>query len=291
MPRIHPTAIVTGDCSLEADVEIGPGCVLTGPVRLDRGVRLIGHVYLTGPVRIGDGTVVYPFTCIGFPPQDTKFAEGSPTAGVEIGARCVLREQVTVHASWSPEIPTRVGHRVFMMAQSHVGHDAQVGNDVVMVNVSGVAGHARVGDGATLGGSALVHQHTRIGRLAFLSGGTAVSADVPPFCTLVERNRLGGINLVGMRRAGIPRDEITRARAAFRDVFRPALPRGEMLAILEARSAESAVVAEMARFVREAQRPICAGAGRPPRLLAAWLHAWRRGQGFELATHDHEPEL
>jgi len=280
MPEIHPSAVVGKACELADDVVIGPHCVLQGRVRLGPGARLIAAVHLNGPVEVGEGTEVYPGACLGFPGQDLKFKAGMPTAGVRIGRSCIIREHVTVHAATNDHTPTTVGDRCFMMACSHLGHDARIGNDVTMVNGSGLAGHAQVGDNATLSGAAVIHQFTRVGRLAFMSGGTGVSMDVPPFCMVPERQRIAGINLVGMRRLGISREEITRVREAFRQVFRPGdLSKEEMIERLEELGKGSPAVLEMAAFVRESKRAICPGPGRPPRLVASWLNLRRRGRG------------
>src|SRR5579862_400279 len=99
MPAIHPTATVAPEAELADSVEIGPFCVVTGPVRLGAGVRLIGNVYLAGPATIGEGTTIYPFACIGFPPQDVKFKLGDRTAGVVMGKHGVIREHATIHAA------------------------------------------------------------------------------------------------------------------------------------------------------------------------------------------------
>jgi UDP-N-acetylglucosamine acyltransferase len=266
MPTVHPTAIVSKHTELAEDAQIGPYCVLDGAVTLGPGVRLISHVVLRGPVEVGAGTQVWPFAAIGCPPQDYKFGPDSVTAGVRIGQGCLIRESVTIHASTSADRPTTIGDRVFMMASTHAAHDCTVEDEVVMVNYAGLAGHAHVGRKATLSGGAIVHQFCRIGRLAFMSGGTGVSADVPPFCVVNERQRLGGVNLVGMRRAGMDRAEITAVRRAFREALRPSLPRAETIGILERLGTEWPAVAEMAEFVRTAKRPVCPGRGRPPRL-------------------------
>jgi UDP-N-acetylglucosamine acyltransferase len=258
-------------------------------VTLGPGVRLLASVYLQGPVSIGEGTVLYPGACIGFEPQDYKFKPGAATAGVTIGAGCLIREHVTIHAASNEHTPTRLGDNCFMMAYTHLGHDCRVGNRVIMVNYSGLSGHCEVADNATLSGHVGAHQFVRIGRLAFLSGGTSVGMDVPPFCMVNERNRLGGLNLVGMRRNGISRVEITEVRRAFRDLFRRPTPKDEMLSELDARGRASPAVAEIAEFVRGTKRGICPGMGRPPRVLTTWLQRKRRGEIPEF--EDEEAEL
>jgi UDP-N-acetylglucosamine acyltransferase len=265
MAKIHPTAVVSPQCELAETAEVGPYCTLTGRVRLGEGVRLIGHNYINGPVTIGAGTIVYPFACLGYEPQDYKFKPGMVSAGVEIGSECIIREHATVHAASNDHTPTRIGNRVFMMVSTHVAHDCQIGNNVVFVNGAGIAGHGVIGDNVTLGGNAVIHQFVRIGRLVMMSGDCAVSMDVPPFCTVSERNRIGGLNLVGLRRAGVPRDQITVLRSAFRDLLRNPMPRAELVARLRERAAASPLLTEMADFIESSKRGVTPGMGRPPR--------------------------
>jgi UDP-N-acetylglucosamine acyltransferase len=274
---IHPTASVSPQCQIAPDAEVGPHCVLTGAVKLCAGVRLLGNVYVSGPCAIGEGTMIYPFACIGFPGQDVKFKPGDPTTGVVIGTHGIIREHATVHAATKPDRPTIIGDRVFMMVNSHVGHDGLVGNNVVMVNNSAIGGHAQLFDNCTLGGGALIHQFNRVGRFAFVSGGVACSADVPPFCISDERNRIAGLNLVGLQRNGFSRDQVSALRRAFRDLFRTTVPREEMIRVLRERGADCPPLIEMAEFVetlgqgRSKPRAMCAGPGRPPRSVAALL--------------------
>lgn len=290
MPSIHPAASISPEAELADGVEIGPHCVLTGAVKLGPGVRLLGHNYIAGPVTIGEGTIIYPFACIGFPPQDVKFKPGDKTAGVAIGKSCQLREHVTIHAASNDHTPTTVGDKVFMMVNAHLGHDVKVGNNVIMVNNSAVGGHGQLHDNATLGGGVLVHQYGRVGRLAFISGGLAVSTDVPPFCMVGERNRLNGLNLVGLRRSGVPREQITVLRRVFREALWRVIRKDEMLRILDERAQGCPPVAEIAEFVRGTRRSICPGHGKLPRALTTWLAAVRRGQTTVDAVPEYDDE-
>jgi UDP-N-acetylglucosamine acyltransferase len=176
-----------------------------------------------------------------------------------------------------------------MMVNTHLGHDVRVGDNVTMVNNAAVGGHGQIHDGATLGGGALVHQFCRVGRMAFLSGGIAVSADVPPFCIADERNRIKGINQVGLRRAGWPREHITEVRRAFRDLLRSPMPRDEMVRELERRGRDCPPVAELGRFIAEAierKRAICPGHGKVPRVLTTWLAKLKGGDATLAAMGD-----
>lgn len=276
MPRVHPTATVSAEARLADDAEIGPWCVLAGRVTLGPGVRLHGNNYIQaegGPVEIGQNTQVYPFACIGYEPQDYKFKPGAPTAGVRIGRDCLIREHATIHAASNTERPTILGDRVFMMVSTHVAHDCVIGDNVVMVNGAGIAGHGRIDNNVTLGGNAVIHQHCRLGRLVMMSGDCAVSLDVPPFCMVSERNRIGGLNLVGLRRSGMPPTQIAALREAFRDLLRKPMPRSEVVRELRDRAAADPAAApaltELADFIESSKRGITPGMGKPTRGSAA----------------------
>jgi UDP-N-acetylglucosamine acyltransferase len=260
MPKIHPSAIVEKSVQLHESVEIGPWCHVSGNVQLGAGVRLVGNVYIQGPVTVGEGTVIYPFACIGFEPQDVKFKPGMPTGGVQIGVNCMIREHVTIHCATKPDVPTTVGDRAFMMVNSHIGHDGRIGNDVTMVNASVIGGHAQIADRVLLGGNSAIHQFVRVGRLAMIGGDSSSSLDVPPFLVGANRNNLAGINLIGMRRSGMDRNDITAVREAYRSVFKPGLMREQMLARLAELGKGSPAVMEMHEFVRTAKRPLLAHA-------------------------------
>ncbi len=249
--RVHPTAIVDTSVQMGPGVEIGPGCIVRGDVKLGAGVKLIAQVCIEGPCEIGEQTSLYPFACIGFPPQDYKFKDGAPTAGVKIGRECLIREHVTIHQSSKTTHPTTVGDRCMLMVASHLGHDTVIGNDVILVNAVLLAGHVRVGDKATLSGNVAVHQFCRVGRLAFVSGGNAFSTDVPPFCIGGSRNTIMGLNKVGMRRNGVPREDINQLDRAFRLAFAERIPRPEMISRLAELAEQSEYVREFRDFLAE----------------------------------------
>jgi UDP-N-acetylglucosamine acyltransferase len=171
------------------------------------------------------------------------------TPGVRIGKNCLIREHVTIHAASKPEHPTTVGDNCFLMVNSHLGHDVVIGDNVTMVNAVLLAGHVTIGNNVTMGGGALVHQFCRIGRLAMVGGGVPVTMDVPPFCISGARNTVAGLNAVGLRRNGVPREDITLLRKAFRLGLGVRQPREAMLAAVAPLTRESAFVREFYDFL------------------------------------------
>ena len=212
---VHPSAVVEEGARLGSGVRIGPFCLVGSEVTLGDGVELKSHVVVTGRTEIGPGTVVFPFTVLGEVPQDLKY-DGAPTRLV-IGARNRIREHVTMNTGTTGGGGiTRVGDDGLFMAGCHIAHDVQVGDRVIVVNGSAVAGHCVIEDDVIIGGLCGIHQFVRIGRGAIIGAVTMVTNDVVPH-GLVQgpRGTLDGLNLVGLKRKGVSRADITALRAAF----------------------------------------------------------------------------
>lgn len=209
---IHASAVIAPGAQIGSNVRIGPFCVIGADVRLADGVELKSHVVIDGDTRIGADTVIFPFASIGQPPQDLKF-RGERTRLV-IGERNRIREYVTMNpGTEGGGGVTRIGDDGLFMSGCHVAHDCQIGNRVILVNSAAVAGHCQIGDEVIIGGLCGIHQFVRIGRGAMIGALSMVTADVLPF-GLVHGPRAGlnGLNLIGLKRAGASRDEISELR-------------------------------------------------------------------------------
>jgi len=220
--RIHASAVVEDGAVIGAGCEIGPFCLVGPEVVLGANVRLKTHSAVTGWTEIGDGTEIFPFASIGEIPQDKKF--GGERTRLIVGKRNRIREGVTMNTGTEGGGGvTRVGDDGLFLANSHVAHDCQVGDRVVMVNSSALAGHCIVGDDVIIGGLSGVHQFVRIGRGVIIGAVTMVTHDVIPY-GLVQgpRGKLDGLNLVGLKRKGVDKADITALRAALQ-----ALKQGE----------------------------------------------------------------
>lgn len=258
---VHSTAIVEDGAKLGAGVEIGPFCTIDKTAVLEDGVRLVSHVAIGPRTRIGARTVIYPQAVLGGEAQIR--GNDAPQARLEIGTDNVIREGVTISlGSAKGTNLTRVGDRCFLMALSHVGHDCRIGNDVTVANGTVFGGHCEVGDGVIMGGLAAVQQFARIGRYAFISGLSGVSTDVIPYGMAIGLHvRLGGLNLIGLRRRKIPRANIHALRACFRFIFKEqpgSIQENAAKAVTVARFAEVPEAKEVIDFIlADAKRPIC----------------------------------
>lgn len=218
MSEIHPSAIIDPDAELD-DVFIGPFCQVGAGVRLGRGCRLESHVVVVGRTTLGAGCRVFPFACLGHRPQDLKYR--GEDSDLIIGSNNQIREHVTMHPGTAHGGgTTRVGDNGLFMAGVHIAHDCQVGNGVIMANNATLAGHVEIQDFAVLGGLSAVHQFVRIGTQAMVGGLAGVEADVIPYgMVLGNRAYLNGLNIIGMKRRGLDRDEIQDLRNAYRALF------------------------------------------------------------------------
>lgn len=215
MSNIHPSAVIEEGAKIGAGCTIGPFCFIGAEVVLGDGVVLKSHVVVTGDTEIGDETTVFSFAVIGEIPQDLKF-KGEKCRTV-LGKRNRVREHVTINAGTEGGGgATRIGDDGLFMAGCHIAHDAQVGDRVIVVNSSAVAGHCVLEDDVIIGGLSGLHQWVRIGKGAIIGALSMVTNDVIPYGLVqAPRGELDGLNLVGLKRRGVSRADITALRAAF----------------------------------------------------------------------------
>jgi len=212
---IHPTAVIEHGADISDDVSIGPFSYIGSQVTLCSGVKIKSHVVVTGNTEVGEQTVIYPFSVIGEIPQDLKFS-GEKTF-LKIGKRNKIREHVTINTGTAGGGGlTSIGNDCLFMAGCHVAHDAIINNKVIVANNGAIAGHCIIEDDVIIGGLAGIHQFVRVGRGAIIGALTMVTNDVIPF-GLVQgpRGTLDGLNLIGLKRKGVDRSDITELRVAF----------------------------------------------------------------------------
>ena len=107
---------------------------------------------------------------------------------------------------------------------SHVAHDCRIGDGVIIINYAGITGNCQIGERATIGGLVGMVPFTRIGAYAYIGGCSRINADVPPF-VLAEGNpaTAHGINVIGLRRAGIAAADRRLLQDAYRLLYRSGL--------------------------------------------------------------------
>lgn len=250
MAKIHPTAVVHPKAELAEDVEVGPYSIIGPNVVIDSGTVLGAHVVIEENTFIGKMNSIGHGAVLGAPPQDRKFKH--ERTYLRIGDNNLIREYVTIHRASGEGEETVIGNNCFLMAYSHIGHNTRVGNGVVMANSVGISGHCVIEDGANIGGMTGVHQYTRIGRLAMVGGMSRITRDVPPYL-VVEGNPVvvHGVNLVGLKRAGIPELHRTALRTACRLLYFANLNTSQAIERIRAEVPLVPEVEHLVRFVEE----------------------------------------
>jgi UDP-N-acetylglucosamine acyltransferase len=255
---IHPTAVIHPHAQVDPTAVIGPYAVIDAHVVLGPLCRVGPHVHLTGHTIIGAHNVFHAGCVMGDAPQDLKYND-APTR-LRIGDHNVFREHVTVHRSNTPEEDTVLGSNNFLMAHSHVGHNATLGDGIILANGALLAGHVQVADRAFISGNCCVHQFARIGTLAFMQGTSGVSQDLPPFTIARGDNTICGLNVVGLRRAGYSAADRLELKRLYHALFRSG--RNLRAALAEARGRfTSAPARVLMDFVAASKRGVCRDAG------------------------------
>ena len=217
--KIHQTAIVDGGAQIGADVEIGPYSVIGGDVIIGDKSVIQSHVVIEGSVKIGGGNFVGHGAVIGAAPQDLTFGPDTRSS-VEIGSGNIIREHCTIHRGSTEGTATVIGDGNFLMINTHVGHNCILGNGVVIANDALLAGHVRIDDRAFIGGGSRFHQGIRMGRLVMAEG--RFTKNLPPFLA-AAKNEVYGMNIVGLRRAGLSAAERDEIKRAFKLLYRSGL--------------------------------------------------------------------
>ncbi|GLQ34225.1 acyl-[acyl-carrier-protein]--UDP-N-acetylglucosamine O-acyltransferase [Amylibacter marinus] len=249
--NIHPSSVIEDGAVIGANVTIGPLCVVGAEVTLGAGVTLKSHVAVDGWTEIGADTVIFPFASIGHIPQDLKF--GGERTKLEIGERNRIREHVTMNpGTVGGGGLTKVGNDGLYMMGVHVGHDCIVGNGVILANNASLGGHCIIGDNVVIGALAGVHQFCRVGRGAMIGGLAAVVADVIPMGMVQgDRANLDGLNLVGLKRAGVDKAQIHGLRAAFKSIFTQGAKISDAVAEAKLTHAGNPLVQEVISFIED----------------------------------------
>jgi UDP-N-acetylglucosamine acyltransferase len=219
---VHPTAVVDSTAELGEGVYIGPFCVVGPHSVIGNGTRLESHVVVESNTHLGSECHVRQGAVLGGPPQDHKYR--GERSYLLIGDRNIIREFVTIHRATGEGEATRIGNDNMIMAYCHIGHNAELGNGIMMANQVGMSGHCLVEDRVVFGGIVGVHQFVRIGKFAMIGGMSKVVTDVPPFMMVDGRpTEVVGLNVLGLRRAGIPPKVRSGLKQAFRLLYRSGL--------------------------------------------------------------------
>jgi UDP-N-acetylglucosamine acyltransferase len=258
---IHPSAQIAPTARIHPDAVIGPQAVIGEFAIIEQDVvigaetRLEPYVYVKRWTTLGERNEISAGTVLGTDPLDKNFT--GERSYLRIGNGNKIREHYTISRGTAPESQTIVGDENFIMTSGHIAHDCRIGNRIVIASCALVAGYAEIEDQAFISGGVVIHQHSKIGRLAMIGGNTRVNSDVPPYFMYADYNVAAkGLNIVGLRRAGFPREEIAALKSAYTILYRSGLKLADALEQIE-RDVPTAHTRHLVAFIRSSKRGIC----------------------------------
>jgi len=250
--NIHPTAVIHPQARLGERVSVGPFAVIEDDVVVGDGSVIQAHAVICRGVVMGKNNTIGHGAILGGEPQDFAF-KPEVRSRVVIGNRNRIRECVTIHRGTTEGSETVIGDDCFLMGGVHLAHNVRLGDGVVIANNALFGGYVQVGDRVFIGGGCVFHQHIRVGRLAICSGGSAFSKDIPPCVIAAERNGVAGLNVVGLRRAGISAADRAEIKRAFDLLYRSGHNASQAIAAAK-REVWSAIGCEFWDFVAAAKK-------------------------------------
>jgi len=255
---IHPSSYIEEGAQLGTNVRIGPFCHIGSKAKIGDNCQLMSHVVVIGETDLGMGATVHPHAILGGAPQNNK--HGGGVSRLQIGQNCIIREGVTMHggSDYAAGI-TRVGDNCQFLAYAHVAHDCHLGHHVTFSNNVMIGGHVEIGDHVIIGGGGAVHQYVRVGHHAFVGGMAALVGDLIPYGMAIGVHaHLGGLNIIGMKRAGLARAEIHSLRHALAQLFDRSKPLAARVEELSDAYPQSQAVGHVLEFIKTgSKRAFC----------------------------------
>jgi UDP-N-acetylglucosamine acyltransferase len=229
--------------------------VIEPGARIGDRTCVLASAYVASPCEIGADCEIHMGAVIGNRAQIRGLAADG--GRVEIGPRSVIREHVTIHRAERGGDRTVIGMDTLLLAGCHVAHDCQIGQGATIANGALLAGHVTVGDGAFISGNVLIHQNVRIGALAMIRGQARVVKDVPPHTLVIGESRVCGLNVVGMRRAGLSPAQRLNVKRVYAVVYRSRLNVSQAVERLRTLDPNDELI-EWLTFIESSTRGLCA---------------------------------
>lgn len=254
MNTISPMAFVHPEAQLGDNNVIGPFCYIDRNTVIGDNNHLYNGVTIHYGARIGNNNEFFPGASISTKPQDLKF-KGEDSL-CEIGNSNSIRENVTISRGTASKGTTIVGNNCLLMENMHVAHDCVLGNNLIIGNSTKFAGEVEVDDYAIISATCLFHQFCKVGSYIMFQGGSRTSQDIPPYVIAgKEPVRYAGVNLVGLRRRGFPRETIEAIHEAYRIIYSQGVLK-DGVAMAREQFPESKEVEYICSFIENSKRGV-----------------------------------
>lgn len=218
MNSISPLAFVHPEARLGDNIMVGAFVYIDRNVEIGDNCFIHSHTSILSGARIGKNNRIYEGSIIAATPQDFRWK--GEESYVIIGDNNNIREHVIINRSIHEGKATEIGNGSYIMAQSHIGHDARIGNKCVLGNGVKVAGDCKIGDCVIFSSGALVHEGYEVGDYVLVKGGTRVTGNVPPYVVMAH-NPISyfGVNSFILSRVGLSDDKIDDIAKCYRHIY------------------------------------------------------------------------
>jgi UDP-3-O-[3-hydroxymyristoyl] glucosamine N-acyltransferase len=180
-PRIHPSAVIDPEASIDATAFVGALCVV------ERGARIGADTVLKARVTVGEDCVIGR-RCIlhsgvvlgadgfGFAPNGGAWEKIEQLGAVRIGDDVEIGANSCIDRGALQDTVIEDGVKLDNLIQ--IGHNVRIGKHTAMAGCVGVAGSATIGAHCTVGGGAIVLGHLTLADHVHISAATVVTRSI-----------------------------------------------------------------------------------------------------------------
>ena len=218
MNHISPLAFVHPEAKLGDNIVVGAFVYIDRNVEIGDNCFIHSHSSILSGARIGKNNRIYEGCIISATPQDFRWK--GEESFVIIGDDNRIREHVIINRSIHEGKATTIGNGSFVMAQSHIGHDAVIGNKCVLGNGVKIAGDCKIGDFCIFSSGSLVHEGFEIGDAVLIKGGCRVTGNVPPYVVMAHNPiTYYGVNSYILTQIGFDDNAIDDIAKCYRHIY------------------------------------------------------------------------
>jgi len=249
---ISPLAHIDPDAKIGQNVTIHPFAFISKNTEIGDGTTIYPYVSILTGSRIGKNVKIFNGAIIGAEPQDFRWKPGTP-GFCYIGDECIVREHTIINRGIAPEGGTRIGNHVYIMAESHIMHDATICDRCVIGNGAQVAFDALIDSFTLLSSNSIVNAGSHVGKWVMVKGGTRIHGNVPPF-TVMAHNPASycGVNAMLMRQSKMMSEEtIDDIAKSYRHIYESSTSVYNALQRIERDVKPSEEREEILRFIKQ----------------------------------------
>lgn len=254
---ISPLAHVAPSAKLGENVTIQPFAFIDENVEIGDGCEIMSYTSIIRGTRMGKNNKVYQGSIIGADPQDFRW-KGDETYCF-IGDNNRIREHVIINRGIESKGGTRIGNDIFIMADTHIGHDSVIKDKCVIGNGVKIAGSTEVGMCTILSSGVILHEKSRIGNWVLVKGGCRITGNVPPFVIMAHNpTSYFGVNAWILQKGGYSDDDINEIAKAYRHIYQTGTSVFNALGRIEEDLKEGAIRDTITNFIRDCNLKIVA---------------------------------